>query len=324
MTRKLYLHLGLAKTGTSAVQHILRDHDGSIVCYPKVGLWSDGSHHNLVLNFFGDCKRPEMVREDVEQLFARIGEEARASERNLVISSEILAGRRDIGDFIAALQRRLGDVRVELLICVREHFERAASAYNQRVKDAIFGERRDPDLFLAGHTRALCYGNLLRRLRRSGFEAAVINYHPAENCVARVLTHLGFAAHQIPPVPVRNMSLSRKALVAMLAVNRIAVSPEQRNQLVTLLRGLSGFFAPSTFIFGPEAAAESERKFALDRKFLRRQFGIRLPAPGFPVSGNIFVIDEREFEEIETVARELGAAGAALRDSLRPYVHAAA
>ena len=53
MPRTLYLHVGPRKTGTSALQHILRNHDNSIVVYPKVGLWGDGSHHGLVFRFFG-------------------------------------------------------------------------------------------------------------------------------------------------------------------------------------------------------------------------------------------------------------------------------
>ena len=67
MKRKLYIHAGPPKTGTSALQYVLRDHDGSAVYYPKAGQWDDGSHHNLVLNFYGDDGQSQWVREDIDQ-----------------------------------------------------------------------------------------------------------------------------------------------------------------------------------------------------------------------------------------------------------------
>src|SRR5262249_25017319 len=127
LTRTLFFHVGPAKTGTSAVQHFLRRHDNSTVIYPKVGLWDDGSHHNLILNYFSEYTRPEVVREDAAGLLARIGEEARRSNRDIVISSEILAGRKDVTGLTAALEQEIGEpLRVEIVAVVREHFERAA------------------------------------------------------------------------------------------------------------------------------------------------------------------------------------------------------
>ena len=51
-----------------------------------------------------------------------------------------------------------------------EHFERAASLYNQRVKDAVTGEKRDPDEFLAAHAPGMCYANFLKRFRKTRFD----------------------------------------------------------------------------------------------------------------------------------------------------------
>jgi len=182
LARTLYLHLGPAKTGTSAVQHILSRHDGSIVLYPRIGLWPDGSHHNLVLNFFGDYQRPDVVRQDPARLLAQIADEIRTSDRDVVISSEILAGRRNLPEFVAAMHTAIGEpCRVVLVVVAREHRERAASIYNQRVKDAVTSETRDPDAFLTESRESFCYGRLLRRLRKTDFELVVLNYHPAEN-----------------------------------------------------------------------------------------------------------------------------------------------
>jgi hypothetical protein len=152
--RTLFIHVGPAKTGTSAIQDVLRKHDNSAVIYPKVGLWADGSHHNLILNFYEDYARPEVVRENIDGLLDRIGAEAGTSHRNVVISSEILGGRQRPGKFIRALAARLGpDFEVEIVAGIREHFERAASVYNQRVKDAVTRETCDPDEFLVERAR---------------------------------------------------------------------------------------------------------------------------------------------------------------------------
>ncbi len=322
--RTLYLHLGPAKTGTSALQHILRHHDNTVVCYPKVGLWSDGSHHNLIFNFFEDYKRPEVVREDAGRLLASIAREARSSNRDLVISSEILAGRKNLNDFVEALQRHLGEepLRVEILVTVREHFERAASLYNQRVKDGAFAETRDPDVFLAENAGNLCYANLLRRLRRTGFDLTVTSYHPANTFVARALGHLGFAPQHIVDAPARNVSLGTKALVAMLAVNRVARTAEERNRLVSTLRRFLRSRAPAQFIFLPEAAAAAEQKFSLDRQFLREQFAVELPVPQVISGPRAFTIDAREFTEISKAASRFGDRGNSFREAIRPYVRA--
>jgi len=102
LTRTLFFHVGPAKTGTSAVQYVLQRHDNSAVIYPKVGLWADGSHHNLVLNYFGEYGRPEVVREDPAELLARIGKEARRSTRESTAATGNAADARTA----AAVQQR--------------------------------------------------------------------------------------------------------------------------------------------------------------------------------------------------------------------------
>lgn len=49
MKRRLYIHLGLSKTGTSAIQGFFIDQGPTSILYPKTGRWPDGSHHKLVL-----------------------------------------------------------------------------------------------------------------------------------------------------------------------------------------------------------------------------------------------------------------------------------
>lgn len=321
MARTLYLHLGPAKTGTSAIQYVLSRHDGSIALYPRVGLWPDGSHHNFVLNFFGDFGRPDVVRDDPDQLLAEIGREARASDRNVVLSSEILAGRRTLGEFAAAVQAAIGEeCRVVLVVVAREHRGRAASLYNQRVKDAVHGETRDPDAFLTDHPERFCYNNMLRRLQKTGFEIAVLNYHPAEDFAARCLALFGFAPEQIPPAPRRNVSLGRVALIATLAANRAAESPDDRARFDAVSNRIADRFAPMDALFTRRAVAEVRNFFGADRQFLRQQFDVKLPRPKKPQRTSPFVISEQEFAGLILVTQELGEYGARILDRLRLFV----
>jgi hypothetical protein len=321
LTRTLFVHVGPAKTGTSAVQDILRAHDNAVVIYPKVGLWPDGSHHNLVLNFLGDFSRAEVVPENVEELFDRIADEAVGSDRDVVISSEILAGHKRAADFIHALRARLGaNWRVEILFVVRDHLERAASIYNQRVKDPVFCERRDPDQFLVEQAAQMRYARPLRRLRRTKLDVTVLNYHPAGNFVARVLKHLGFAEGHMPATPMRNVSLSPQALVATLAANRVAGSSQDRDRIVAALRKMPNGFAPSQIIFAAQAIAEAEKEFARDREFLHESFGVDISIARDPQASGALQIGEADFDGIAAATAALGDAGAKVREIARTYV----
>ncbi|MBV9584077.1 MAG: hypothetical protein JO213_04230 [Alphaproteobacteria bacterium] len=304
--RKLLIHVGPAKTGTSAVQHVLRQHDNSLIVYPKVGLWADGAHHNLVFNFYGDFGRPEIIREDVGEMLERIGAEARASGRDVLISSEGLIGR-DVGALIGSLLAHAspGEWRPEIVFACRDHFERAASLYNQRVKDNVFRERREPDKFLLGHLAELTYAPIAAELRTYGFPS-FLDYVGASD--------LDFVEER------RNVSLSRKGLIATLAANHVAESFDERLRYFTALRRLRPFFAPSQFIFGPEAAARAEIQFRQDRQFLAAEFGVALPAPDIDNQPGRFAIDQRDLKDIEEATADLGPAGEAIVAVARRYL----
>lgn len=321
MDRILYIHVGPPKTGTTAVQDVLRVHDNAVVIYPQAGRWADGSHHNLVFNFFRDYGRSATVQEEIEALFGHIVAEAGQSDRNVLISSEVLFGRKRAADFIQALLARLGpDFRAEILFVARDHFERAASVYNQRVKDAVFRERRDPDEFLTQQAGALCYENTLRRLKATQLGLSVLNYHPAHDFVARFLMHVGFSENQIATPPMRNISLSPKSLLATLAANRIAANAEARDRIVGALRNMPGGYAPSQFVFGADAVLAAEKEFAPDRAFLREEFGIEFPANRAAHGTGILRISEEESADISVALSGLGAEGAEILEAMRAYL----
>jgi len=300
--RTLFLHIGPSKTATSAIQSVLRNHDGSRVIYPRAGQWADGSHHNLVLNFFGDYERPDVRRENIDDLLAQIAAEAGDSSKDIVISSEMLLGR-DIAAFAAALTSRLGAQSHEtrVLAVAREHFGRTSSLYNQWVKDFAIREIRDPDEFLQQSAPRLAYGRVFSRLLQERLAVDVLNFHPAETLVARFLAALGFPPDTADRVANTNPSMSTKALIAILCINRLGLPPPRRRGAFSALRTMPGFLGPAEFSFGPDAVAAAEPIFAADRRFLARRFGIRLPDTE---CARRFSINESELAQI---AAALGA-----------------
>jgi hypothetical protein len=322
--RKLFVHVGPSKTGTSAVQHVLRTHDNSSVIYPKVGLWADGAHHNLVFNFYQDFTHPQVVRSDIHRLFAEIAAEASRYGGDLLISSELLA-HHDVGALIRALLPWLGGGPwdPEILVVCREHFGTASSTYNQRVKDAVVLERREPDAFLQGYAAQLVYAPLITELRRSGVPITALNYHPIEDFVERFLRHVGFAGREPILNELRNVSLSIKGLVATLAANNVAQTLADRDRhFAALRRQIRPFFAPSRFIFGRAAAEAADLGFRDDRLFLFEEFGIRLPAVDLAAQQDMFCINDRELNEIAIATADLGPEGEAIVAFARRYLPA--
>jgi len=273
-----------------------------------------GSHHDLVRSFFGDVARGEALSVDADVMLGELSQVIGTSKRNVLISSEMLPGRADIGRLISAITSRMGagPVAVEILVVCREHFARAASAYNQRVKDVVRWERSAPDEFLRRHCAEVSYKNLIQALRRTGHGVTALNYHPATGLVERFLRHVGFPADRIPSPEMRNVSLSPKGLIATLAANNVAASAFDRERYFEALRRMRPFFSPSVFIFGPRAAREANQKFEPDRQFLYEEFGIELPRRDDLERGSQLYLDERDLTDIRAATAELGAEGEAI------------
>ncbi|MGD0189221.1 MAG: hypothetical protein ABSD74_00615 [Rhizomicrobium sp.] len=320
MSRTLFIHVGPAKTGTSALQAVLREHDNSIVIYPKTGQWKGGAHHDLVFNFYGDSNHPDLTRERIDVLFDGVAHEAQQSERPVFVSSEVLAARENAADFIRALHARLSnEFDVEILFVVRDYLGRAASDYNQRVRS--YGFEKAPDDFLVQHAAGLCYEPMLQRVAHPGFRIRLIPYDPPADAVARILGSVGFPDDHIVSAPRLNESIDIKSLIATLAMNRVAPTERARRRIVFGLRKLRKPAQPGQMIFGREAIQVAESRFRFDRAHLRQQFGFDLlpPAPS-PGDGSGFWITKEERREIAQSVKGSDPQIVQFRRALRQFV----
>lgn len=321
--RKLFVHVGPMKTGTTAIQSCLREQDWSSLIYPKKFLYA-GAHHTLVFNFFGDKRTRVSGIVDVAELLEEIRTLANDNDRDVIISSEALVPMAwqphfaEPGALIRAILPCFGEPApdVEILIGCREHFSWAASAYSQTLKG---NEKCDPDEFLCANYEALCFAPILGTLEQTGYRVTPLNYHPSESWVERFMTHVGIPAEGLPQMPSRNVSLNPAGLIMKLAANRAFPGEKTSRKLRNTLRSRPEFGSTSKFIFGAEAAKTAERAFSGDRRILSEKYGIGFPIPDLN-SPNMFFVNAQDLEMIEAVARDMGIDEEAIAAAARPYL----
>jgi len=247
--RGLILHAGPHKTGTSAIQAVLRDQSFGSFYYPKTGQWPDGSHHNLVFSLVPELRRADAEVVHPSDLLEQLRTELEGvSQDTLLISSEFLSTgcASTVVEWLVS-QGIADPVGIRALLVERDLLSRAASLYNQAVKDPYVGETRSPDQWLVQEAMGLRLEPIVEDLRLAGAEVAVVPYEPAKSLVQRVLLAAGAHAEELPDeIPWTNISMSEPVLMALLEVNCTVADPderiERRKQLFHLMRPA---FAPS-------------------------------------------------------------------------------
>ena len=259
MLRRLILHAGPHKTGTSALQAVLRERQFAAFYYPSSGQWPDGAHHNLVFSLIPELRRPDAEALEPQHLLEQLQDELSAVQHDtLLISSEFLStgcAARVVAWLVEQGIAQPDGIRA--LLVERELRSRAASLYNQAVKDPYVGETRSPQEWLAEEEAKLRLEPMVADQQAAGTKVEVLPYAPAESLVQRLLVAAGAKEEELPDqVSWRNMSMSGPVLMALLEVNRTVSGPEERIARRTeLLQSIRPAFAPSSpMLF--EGAAE--------------------------------------------------------------------
>ena len=219
------------KTGTSAFQaHMLREAPEHVL-YPEAGRWSDGAHHRITFALLGRDTLGDTQLDPPQQMLDRLSEELRATKADVLISSELLQPETAQ----ALVQRLDGFDRVQAILAVRHPLERAASSYNQAVKDPQVAERNWPDAFLRTAPHRFTTKRLYRTWQEADLPITWVNYHPAASTTARLC-----AAINLPQpgdqVPRANRSMSGFGLVGLLATHRLNLSLANRNAVFATMR----------------------------------------------------------------------------------------
>jgi hypothetical protein len=135
--RKLILHPGWSKTGTSAIQKALFNHSEELLAhgfhYPKACQWGDHSHHHFALAFTNNPvhKSAHSTAEAVDLMAEEIN---LVGSQNIIISSELSPLYFRNQEFDRFL--KLANItEVEVVFTVREQGSLAISMFNQLIKD---------------------------------------------------------------------------------------------------------------------------------------------------------------------------------------------
>ncbi|MFN9547369.1 MAG: hypothetical protein ACK6AD_09920 [Cyanobacteriota bacterium] len=248
--RRLILHAGPHKTGTSSIQAVLRNQIFEAFYYPKTGQWHDGAHHNLIFSLVPELSRADaQLLEEAELLHQLELELADDRHDTLLISSEFLSlGCADrVVNWL--VRHEIADPEgIRALVVERELLSRAASFYNQAVKDPYVGETRSPNHWLKEEADNLRLEPILETLQSAGASVEVLPYEPAQSLVTRALMAAGAHEEELPDqIPWTNTSMSEPVLMALLEVNRTVTDPEQRlEHQARLWKEFQPVFCPST------------------------------------------------------------------------------
>jgi hypothetical protein len=200
--RRLYLHVGLHKTGTSYLQRLMLE-NRALFAAAGLGLGPfqdpSGSHHPIV---------EAIDREGPEAVFARVAE---APGARLVISAEELSSRLLDRGYAAALAAAAArHFEPHLLLFLRRQDYLKESAFAEIVKDWYAGDIRDDDHYDYDHAG-----------RVAAFEAAfgpgrvrvALYRDPGPNdIVGELLALTGTTVDRalLRPIAPRNVSMHRR------------------------------------------------------------------------------------------------------------------
>ena len=135
--RKLYLHIGMNKAGSSAIQRTLAARESVLwsagLLYPRAGRSGSQAHHLIshVLGFSQGKPPSVRSRSELENLAPKLAAECTARNcHTVLVSSEVFTNRGDI----AQVREFLAGWDVQIVVYLRRHDHWWASCYSQGVR----------------------------------------------------------------------------------------------------------------------------------------------------------------------------------------------
>lgn len=269
--RILYIHCGFPKTGTSALQHALRNGLVPEIHYPQVGQWFDGAHHELVFAYSKQLKG-ETGQPVFDDLLHALRKDVAADSRDVLLSSEAIVTSDAPLGFVDAIVSATEGLfsQVKLILTFRRHISWLSSLYNQDVKDPSIGETCEPDHYLELNA-VNGYLHLAQNLV-GPYPIMPVIYEPRDTLLARLLQACGVNSLAPEANTEQNSSMSRNGLMEVLEINRTVRDLDERRRRVEEILALPDQFGGSHMPFSAEAIALAEPHFVTDRAALRALF----------------------------------------------------
>lgn len=282
--RKLILHIGLHKTGTTAIQALCTKNRDALlkqgILYPRAGCEHNGvvraGHHTLPWSYFRDPT--------LDHAWAQLLDEIENSPaRKIIISSEEF----DVTGFrphIPALAKRLDNYDVQVLVYLRRQDEFVQSFYGTQV--VHHNETRSIDEFVKDPRTLLDYAELLapwassfgkdHLLVRVYEKQRLLNANVVDDFVA--LTGIAGRDHLAYPKPALNHGFPWQAVATMATMRRFGVSREVLGTLKHLIENLYKDTRPSYELLSPSKVRAllgglSESNALVAREYLGMESG---------------------------------------------------
>ncbi len=294
--RRLVLHIGTQKTGTSAVQKWLNENQQQLLksgyYYPLTGQWTDHSHHHWAIALWDAIRTSEPTA--LHKLIANLITELRSAdlgETAVILSSEIFEklpihakGRKVLEEFFDLL-----DVDVEVIAFLRRQDLLIESWFKQWVKDINRRISVPPERFIGEQSRFLDYNELLSmwrslpRVRNLKVATNALLHNPIDE-MERLLD-LDIVDRKGNRFEVVNASLDGEALRLKYFVNRFPLTPEEDLEVLSCIDRMD-LSRERLNLFSDEERATFVGRFARSNALLAKTYRVddfETPAIGRPV-----------------------------------------
>lgn len=232
MKRKLYIHVGPHKTATSAIQGYFIAQGTSNLLYPKTGRWTDGAHHKLSFAARGIDNYGTIAVPPWGELLEALDKEITDSTEDILLSSEE-ATPALINALVPIIAKH--DLMVIFILVLRNPIERAASLYNQWVKDPAKGVDEDPDTYLKNHIQEFEFKPEYEKWKSLNRPMIVVPFKSKLPLVQRFCAAINEPYNKPPTEALLNPSMGGAALIAMLIANKLSKDESQRRSFFSQL-----------------------------------------------------------------------------------------
>jgi hypothetical protein len=315
------MHIGPSKTGTSAIQGFFRDQGPTSILYPETGRWPDGSHHKLPFAFDGKTQYGMIEIPPWKQLCQELDKEISISNKNILISSEI-SSLEFVKDLMSLLSKH--DLDIHLILTVRNPLERAASSYNQEVKDPVIGLSENPDEYLLKRKMNYGFKPLFEKWSSLNLPLIVIPYEDELPLIQRFCMAIGAGVEAFVDDKHPNKSMGGAALLAILIANKLLNNEVQRRAFFTQIREDVSFkiWKGSSFPFSVKACGDFCNAIKPDIEWIIDKFGL----PEASLNGTEHQTFSLSANDTQNIQAQLEKAGLAEKNTklistiLKPFV----
>lgn len=280
---RVFIHIGIGKTGTSAIQSLLAKNDSLLISlglyYPKIGL-IDLAHHGLAP--LGE-KVPTLATRTL--YLELLNEMSSMNGKSIVISSEHFCFMQE--SFVEAVAEFFHGHDVKIIFYVREQAGLIKSSYLQKVK---MGYSRQDTLgeFFDAHAESFDFNKRISAWSKYfGNSNIIVRGYMlgAERIDSRVdfLTSIGLTRERIshiishfPGEKLINKSFSFELCRLVNMIDQIGPAKDKRKEIMSEIERISGLLDSSKYANGFDEClankitsyyAASNKKFALDYNF---------------------------------------------------------